>query len=342
MRSRDTGRRGRHAGRRVLRRVRTRNRRRGAAADARDALESGPSACASDSTPASHSRPTRATSGSTSTARHGSPAPRTAGRSSSPRRPGGSSPPTLAVRDLGEHRLKDLTGAEHLYQLGDRRLPAAADTRRDQPAGGLDPARRAAAGARRSSLRCSRTALVSLPSRGQAEPGRRASRSRSPPSSWGRSATASSGCRSRGSPIPSCSPRSSRRPSARPTTLAASSAARSCSSSSTTSSICSTPLPLSRGPRVVERLSVLVTSRTPLRVSGEREYRLEPLPADDASTLFVERARAWGGRSRSTTTVARSASGSTGFPWRSSSRPRGRSSSRPNACSSASTRRCPC
>ena len=39
---------------------------------------------------------------------------------------------------------------------------------------------------------------------------------------------------------------------------------------------------------------VLVTSRAPLRVSGEREFRLEPLPADDASTLFVERARAVG------------------------------------------------
>ena len=39
---------------------------------------------------------------------------------------------------------------------------------------------------------------------------------------------------------------------------------------------------------------VLVTSRAPLRVSGEREFRLEPLPAHDASSLFVERARAVG------------------------------------------------
>ncbi|MGH3066034.1 MAG: ATP-binding protein, partial [Gaiellaceae bacterium] len=38
-------------------------------------------------------------------------------------------------------------------------------------------------------------------------------------------------------------------------------------------------------------LRVLITSRTPLQVSGEREYRLEPLPSGDASTLFVERAR---------------------------------------------------
>lgn len=41
-------------------------------------------------------------------------------------------------------------------------------------------------------------------------------------------------------------------------------------------------------------LRVLVTSRSPLRLSGEREFRLEPLPASDAATLFVERARAVG------------------------------------------------
>ena len=43
-----------------------------------------------------------------------------------------------------------------------------------------------------------------------------------------------------------------------------------------------------------KELRVLVTSRAPLHVSGEREYRLEPLPAADAATLFVERARAIG------------------------------------------------
>ena len=38
-------------------------------------------------------------------------------------------------------------------------------------------------------------------------------------------------------------------------------------------------------------LRMLVTSRSPLHLSAEQEYRLEPLPEDDAATLFVERAR---------------------------------------------------
>ncbi len=43
-------------------------------------------------------------------------------------------------------------------------------------------------------------------------------------------------------------------------------------------------------------LRILVTSRAPLHLSGEREYPLEPLPTEDAVTLFVERAEAVGRR----------------------------------------------
>ena len=51
-------------------------------------------------------------------------------------------------------------------------------------------------------------------------------------------------------------------------------------------------------------LRVLVTSRTPLRVSAEQEYRLEPLPEDDAATLFVQRARGVGRELTADATVA--------------------------------------
>jgi predicted ATPase/class 3 adenylate cyclase len=49
---------------------------------------------------------------------------------------------------------------------------------------------------------------------------------------------------------------------------------------------------------------MLVTSRTPLRVSAEHEYRLEPLPESDAATLFVQRARGVGRKLTADATVA--------------------------------------
>jgi class 3 adenylate cyclase len=42
------------------------------------------------------------------------------------------------------------------------------------------------------------------------------------------------------------------------------------------------------------QVRVLVTSRAPLRVAGEQEYRLEPLPQKQAAALFTERARSVG------------------------------------------------
>jgi predicted ATPase/class 3 adenylate cyclase len=50
---------------------------------------------------------------------------------------------------------------------------------------------------------------------------------------------------------------------------------------------------------------VLVTSRMPLRVSAEQEYRLDPLPDDDAATLFIERARGVGRELTIDATVAK-------------------------------------
>jgi predicted ATPase len=43
-----------------------------------------------------------------------------------------------------------------------------------------------------------------------------------------------------------------------------------------------------------EGLQLLVTSRAPLRIAGEREYLLEPLDQDVAVELFLERARSVG------------------------------------------------
>jgi predicted ATPase/class 3 adenylate cyclase len=54
----------------------------------------------------------------------------------------------------------------------------------------------------------------------------------------------------------------------------------------------------------VRGLHLLVTSRSPLHLAGEREYALEPLRELDAATLFVERARAVGRELASDETVA--------------------------------------
>jgi predicted ATPase/class 3 adenylate cyclase len=49
---------------------------------------------------------------------------------------------------------------------------------------------------------------------------------------------------------------------------------------------------LSRWVSVAPSSKLLATGRTPLRVAGEQEYAVPPLPQDDAIELFVERARA--------------------------------------------------
>jgi predicted ATPase/DNA-binding transcriptional LysR family regulator len=42
---------------------------------------------------------------------------------------------------------------------------------------------------------------------------------------------------------------------------------------------------------ITSHVTLLATSRVPLGVRGERQYRVEPLPPDDAAALFLERAR---------------------------------------------------
>ena len=88
-----------------------------------EALAPGRSRSASASTPGRRSSPTRATSAPTCTAPPESRLPATAGRCSSRRRRRSSS--SVELRDLGEHRLKDLSAPERIYQLGDGDFPAA-------------------------------------------------------------------------------------------------------------------------------------------------------------------------------------------------------------------------
>ena len=91
---------------------------------------------------------------------------------------------------------------------------------------------------------------------------------------------------------------------------------------------------------VASELRVLVTSRSPLRISGEVEYPLDPLPPSDAVALFVERSRASGRTlARRMRRSSRSVAASTGFPLRSSSQRHARSSSPRSPFSAGSTLR---
>ena len=108
-------------------------------------------ACAWACTPARRWPPARTSSAWRCTRWPESSAPGTVARCSCPRLRAACSvtlPAGLGLRDLGERRLKDLAGAEHLYQLtGDGlldALPAAAHARRQaaQPARPADQFRR--------------------------------------------------------------------------------------------------------------------------------------------------------------------------------------------------------
>ena len=208
------------------------------------------------------------------------------------------------VRDLGEHRLKDLVGAERLFQLGEGEFPplrtldatnlpvvsiplvgrerelqelVALLSERDATVDGHRDRRHREdaprpAGRRRARRDAARRRVLD-PARGTVRPRARAVRDRA----GGREHR---------------------------TTSPASCAAGSSSSSSTTSSTSSTRRPRSASCLASSSgLRVLVTSRTPLHVSAEQEYRLEPLPEDDAGDALRPasargRARAHGRRDR--------------------------------------------
>ena len=224
------------------------------------------SACASGCTPAS-----RASVGAA--LRRPRRAPGGAGDGGGARRPGARlrGDPRAArrrhpsLRDLGEHRLKDLSRPQRLFQLEldglPSRVPAAEDAR--QPRRRTCPSSRTRSSAVSGSSRrlaelltTRRRRLLTLT--GPAGPGRLASRCSSPPT-WSRSSpTASSSSRSR-----RCGTGSSSRPTIARTLglreqagrdggrdAATYLADRSCCSCSTTSSRCSRPRRLSRASRL--------------------------------------------------------------------------------------------
>ncbi len=152
------------------------------------------------------------------------------------------------VRDLGLHRLKDLSAPERLFQLGTGRLPAAEDAARDEPARSGDAVSRTGAGDSTRSLHC--CGRPECPARDADRAGRQRQdapcvcrRRPRPPTT---TTTGSGGCRSPRSPIP----RSSRAAAAQ--ALGAEGHARgggrrqaAAARCSTTSSICSTRPPSS-------------------------------------------------------------------------------------------------
>ena len=119
------------------------------------------------------------------------------------------------LRDLGEHRLKDLTASERLYQLGDGEFPPLKSLNQSNLPVQPTPfvGREKELGEVLTLLRTPSTRLLTLT--GRAARGRRGSPCRPPPRSWTISSTAFGGCRSRPCAIRRALARRSGRRSAR-------------------------------------------------------------------------------------------------------------------------------
>ena len=229
------------------------------------------------------------TSGWPCTRRPGSRRPATADRSSSRRRRvllDGE----FELRDLGEHRLKDIGASVRLFQLGrDQFRPSEASAR---------------AACRSSRLRCSgakdelddllrllgrAVRLVTLTGPGGI--GKTSLAVAAAPSSSSRSRTVSASWSWRRSESRRSCLRTSRSPSAERATPSRSSATVSCSwSSDNLEQVIGVAPEIAGLLSSAPNLSLVVTSREPLRIADEREFPLRPLAEAPAVELFRQRA----------------------------------------------------
>ena len=244
------------------------------------------------------------------------------------------------LRDLGEHRLKDLTAPQHLYQLGDEDFPPPRTLYRTnlpiQPTPLVGRERELEeAGALLRSHR-----LLTLTGPGEAA--RRGSRFSSRPRRSSSSPMVSSGFRSRRCATP---PSSSARSAA--SVGADDGADRTHREQALLVLLDNFEQVIEAAPTVSALLAatpnakVLVTSREPLHLESEQRYPVEPLPDDDAEVLFIERARAVAPGFRPTAPSARSADASTGCRSRSSWRPPASRCSTPTSSSRGWSSGCP-
>ena len=196
------------------------------------------------------------------------------------------------LRDLGEHRLKDLSAPERIYQFGERRVPAAQEPLPHEPARSRDavprPRARARRGRRAADRRRASPADAHRPGRRRQDTpraagggrGRRPLRgrrllgaARAAPRPAARAPGRGAGGRRQGH---------ARRAHRRPSAAARARQLRAPDRRAPTSS----PTLLTACPN----LQLLVTSREVLRLPGEQAYPVPELRPEDGRALFLSRA----------------------------------------------------